>query len=132
MAGLEKIETYLMDLGLPYEEVGTNTWLIDDSENGNPPIIVSLAEPVVVIRASVMKLPKAAKPGGNEALFRELLFLNGSGLAHGAFAIEGDDIVLIDTLEYGNMDRSELEASLDAIGIALSQHWPRLSSFAAT
>ncbi len=130
MAGLAKIETFLMDLGLPYEEVQANTWLIDDSSNGNPPIVVSLVEPVVVIRATVMKIPAAA--GGNEALFRELLALNGSGLAHGAYAIEGEDIVLIDTLEYGNMDRSELEASLDAIGIALGEHWPRLSSFAAT
>lgn len=128
MAGLEKVETYLMDLGLPYEEVGSNTWLIDDSANGNPPIVVSLAEPVVVIRATVMKVPVK----GTEALFRELLTLNGSGLAHGAYAIEGDDVVLIDTLEYGNMDRSELEASIDAIALALGEHWPRLSSFAAS
>lgn len=130
MAGLDKLETYLMDLGLPYEEVGANTWLIDDSANGNPPIIVSLAEPVVVIRATVMKIPKAA--AGNAALFRELLTLNGSGLAHGAYAIEGEDIVLIDTLEYGDLDRSEFEASLDAISIALGEHWPRLSQFAVS
>ena len=130
MAGLGKIETYLMDLGLPYQEVGADTWLIDDSANGNPPIVVSLAEPVVVIRASVMKIPAATD--GNAALFRELLALNGSGLAHGAYAIEGDDIVLLDTLEYGDMDRSEFEASLDAISIALGEHWPRLSQFAAS
>ena len=130
MAGLEKIETYLMDLGLPYEEVGANTWLIDDSANGNPPIVISLVDPVLVIRASVMKVPKAAD--ANAALFRELLTLNGSGLAHGAYAIEGEDIVLIDTLEYGDMDRSEFEASLDAISIALGEHWPRLSQFAAS
>lgn len=128
MAGLEKIEAYLMDLGLPYEEVAANTWLIDDSANGNPPIVVSLVEPVVVIRATVMKVPAT----NTESLFRELLTLNGSGLAHGAYAIEGDDIVLLDTLEYGNIDRSELEASLDAIGIALGEHWPRLSAFAAS
>jgi len=132
MAGLEKIETFLMDLGLPYEEVGSNTWLIDDSANGNPPIIISLVEPVVVIRATVMKIPSPAATGGNEQLFRELLLLNGSGLAHGAYAIEGDDVVLIDTLEYGDMDRSELEASLDAVSIALGEHWPRLSSFASS
>jgi len=130
MAGLEKIETYMMDIGLPYEEVGSNTWLIDDSSNGNPPIIISLVEPVVVIRASVMKVPKAVD--GNAALFRELLSLNGSGLAHGAYAIEGDDIVILDTLEYGDMDKSEFEASLDAISIALGEHWPRLSQYAAS
>ncbi|MEI6873599.1 MAG: hypothetical protein WCL50_00555 [Spirochaetota bacterium] len=125
MAGLTKIESYLIDLGISYEEVGSNTWLIDDHEKGLPSVIASLADPVVVISAKVMQIPSADR----EAFFRELLTLNGGELLHGAYALEGEDVVLIDTLEYGTMDKSEFEASLDAIGFALSEHYPRLSRF---
>ena len=125
MAGLTKIESYLIDLGISYEEVSPNTWLIDDEEKGLPSVIASLADPVVVISAKVMRTPTADR----EAFFHELLTLNGGELLHGAYALEGEDVVLIDTLEYGTMDKSEFEASLDAIGFALSEHYPRLSRF---
>jgi len=127
MAGLDKLETYLMDLGVAYEEVGPNTWLIDDQAKGLPSIVVSLADPVVVISAKVMKIP----PKNREDFYRELLTLNGGELLHGAYALEGEDVVLIDTLEYGSMDKLDFEASLDAIGFALSEHYPLLSRFGA-
>ena len=128
MAGLTKVESYLIDLGISYEEVGLNTWLMDDQDKGLPSVIASLADPVVVISAKVMKVPASNR----EALFRELLTLNSGQLLHGAYALEGEDVVLIDTLEYGTMDKSEFEASIDAIGFALSEHYPRLSRFGAS
>jgi len=125
MAGLNKIETYLYDLGISYEEVGKETWLIDDPAKGLPRIVVSLNDPVVVVRVNVMEIPDS----GREPFFRKLLELNGEGLVHGAYAIEDGRIVLVDTLEYGTMDRQEFEASIDAIGFALSEHGPLLSGF---
>lgn len=125
MAGLEKIEGYFIDLGISYQEVGPDTWLIDDPGKGLPPIVVLLNDPVVVIRANVMKLPA----GNLEAFFRQLLVLNADSLVHGAYALEGEDIVLVDTLEYGTLDKPEFEASIDAIGIALSENFPLLSRF---
>ena len=127
MAGLSKLEGYLIDLGIAYEEIAANTWLIEDMEKGIPKMVVSWADPVVVIRAYVMPAPKS----GREAFFAELLTLNGEELLHGAYALEGDDVVLIDTLEYATMDQSEFEASVDAIGFALSEHYPVLSRFKA-
>jgi hypothetical protein len=125
MAGLTKIEEYLIDLGVSYEEIGASTWLVDDPGKGLVKIVVSYTEPVVVIRASVMPAPSS----GREALFAELLKLNGEDLLHGAYALDGDDVVIVDTLEYADMDKSEFEASLDAIGFALAQHYPLLSRF---
>jgi hypothetical protein len=123
MSGLEKIEAYLVDLGVAYEEVAATTWLVDDPAMGIPAIMISLVDPIVVVRASVMKLP----PSGHEALFRTLLTLNADDIVHGAYALEGEDIILIDTLECESLDKSELQASLDAISFALARHLPLLS-----
>jgi hypothetical protein len=125
MAGLNKIERYLIDLGIAYEEPQAGTWLVEDSAKGLPQIFVSYADPVVMIHAHVMAAPVKDR----ENFFAELLKLNYEGLGHGAYALEGDEIVLIDTLEYNDMDKSEFEASLDAIGLALSEHYPILSRF---
>ena len=125
MPGLSKIEDYLISLGVSYEEPQAGTWLVDDPGKGLPGIVISLAEPVVIISAKAMRLPTKNR----EAFFFELLKLNYSALLHGAYAIDGDDVVLVDTLEYDTMDKQEFEASLDAIGFALSEHYPLLSRY---
>jgi hypothetical protein len=48
---------------------------------------------------------------------------------HGAYALEKDRIVLIDTLEYDSMDYTEFRATLDAFNLALSQHYSVLSGY---
>jgi hypothetical protein len=125
MPGLNKIEDYLISLGVSYEEPQAGTWLVEDAGKGLPVILVSIAEPVVILTAKAMRIPAKDR----EAFFHELLKLNYSGLLHGAYAIEGDDVVLIDTLVYDTMDKEEFEASLDAIGFALSEHYPLLSRY---
>jgi hypothetical protein len=50
-------------------------------------------------------------------------------MIHGAYAIEDQSVILIDTLELPTMDLEELQASLDATGLALAQHYASLSKF---
>jgi hypothetical protein len=125
MAGLNKIEEYLIGLGVSYEEPEPDTWLVDDPGKGLPRIFISFAGPVVIVHAHVMKAPVSEK----ETFYAELLKLNYDGLLHGAYALEGDEVVLVDTLEYEGMDKTEFEASLDAIGFALTEHYPKLSRY---
>jgi len=125
MAGMTKVESYLMDLGIAYQEVSASAFYIDDQSKGLPGITVAIDEPIVVIRVRVMPIP-----AGNQAkLFEELLRLNGSDMVHGAYGLDGGDVVLIDTLEYATMDKQEFEASLDSIGLALSKHYGVLGAY---
>ena len=101
MAGLNKVEEFLIDLGVSY------------------------ADPIVMMYAQVMPVPATRR----EEFFALLLKLNYEGLVHGAFALKGEEIVLVDSLEYDGMDRAEFEASLDAVGYALAEHYPALSKF---
>jgi Domain of unknown function (DUF1821). len=125
MPGLNKVEDYLISLGVSYEEPQPGTWVIDDADKGFPCVAVSYVEPVVIVTARVMKLPTKDR----EPFYADLLKLNYSGLLHGAYALDGDEVVLIDTLEYDTMDKEEFEASLDAIGFALSEHYPALARY---
>ncbi|MCX7655556.1 MAG: YbjN domain-containing protein [Treponemataceae bacterium] len=120
-----KIERYLITMMVSYREVEKNLWIIEDEPHNLNGVVVLLDPPVVIIRVFVMKAPKENRL----SLFTKLLELNSSDLVHGAYALEGDEIVLIDTLEYDTMDYEEFRASLEAISLALSQHYPILSPY---
>jgi hypothetical protein len=120
-----KVEQYLIELMLTYREVSKNLWYLDDVEHGLQGVAIMLAEPVVVFRTVVMDAPQKNRL----ELFTKLLELNANDIVHGAYALEKDKIVLIDTLEYDTMDYGEFRAVLDAFGLALTQHYPILSSY---
>lgn len=121
----DKVRSYLVDLGLSFEEIGEKTWLINDEEKGLKNLIVMVSEPVVILRIKVMELP-AERRG---ELYECLLRLNAEDLLHGAYALEGDGVILVDTLELESMDLEELRASLEAIGLALVQHYKTLNPY---
>ncbi|MFA6506004.1 MAG: YbjN domain-containing protein [Treponemataceae bacterium] len=121
----KKIERYLIDLQLSYRELGSGMWLVEDEERGLEGIVVMHADSLVIVRVAVMKVPEDRRL----ELFTKLLELNAHDVLHGAYALEGDEIVLVDTLEYETMDLGDLQSALEAIGMALAQHYPILSAF---
>jgi hypothetical protein len=120
-----KVEEYLIDLGISYQDLTKGAWLVEDEDKGMPKMVVSQVDPIVMIRADVMKAPLERR----EELFATLLRLNGSDFLHGAYALDGDNIIALDTLEYHSLDKDEFRASLEAMAFALSQHYPMLSTF---
>ena len=125
MAGKEKVQSYLVDLGLSYEEVDANTWLITDEDKGLKNIVVLVSEPLVILRVKVMELPDWERG----RLYERLLRLNAEDLLHGAYALEGDHVILIDTLELESMDLEDFRASIEAMGLALAQHYKILNEY---
>ncbi len=121
----DKVEGYLVKLGLSFHEAAPGTWVVNHSEVGLETLLIQLAGPLVTLRSPVMELPTS----GREKLFAELLRLNASDMIHGAYAVDGNSIVIIDTLEAETMDLEELQASIDAIGLALAQHYRSLSTY---
>jgi hypothetical protein len=128
MSSLPKIEQYLIDLGISYQEISKNAWLIEDENKGYPKMMVSLSDPIVIISADVMPIPKE----NAETLFRMLLELNATDLLHGAYAISGNDIIVIDTLEHASLDKDEFLASIESISFALLEHYKKLASYIHT
>jgi len=120
-----KIEQYLIELKYSYREVKPNLWLLDDEENGLEGIVVMYADPLVIVQVQVMEVPKL----NSHELYRKLLELNAGDMIHGAYGLESNKVVIIDTLRYDTMDYAEFRATLDAISLALTQHYPILSVY---
>ncbi|HXE56726.1 MAG TPA: YbjN domain-containing protein [Gemmatimonadales bacterium] len=110
---------------LASNEIEPGLWVIRTPEDAE--VVVSYAPPVVILRVRVMELP-AAEPRRSE-LFRQLLELNARELVHGSYGLEGDHVVLTDTLELENLDFSEFQASFDSITLALASHLGALAPY---
>jgi hypothetical protein len=121
----DKIDNYLMKLSLTNQESGNGTWVIRDRERGLENLILMISEPLVIMRIHVMEVPAA----GREKLFEQLLRFNATDMVHGAYGVDGKNIVIVDTLETATLDLEEFEASIDAIGLALAQHYRTLSAY---
>jgi hypothetical protein len=120
-----KIEQYLIDLMYSYREVGNNLWLLEDPEHSLEGVAVVYSDPLVIVSIPVMDAPRQKR----EEFFTQLLTLNAKDLIHGAYGLEGDKVILIDTLEYETLDFTEFRATLDAFSLALTQHYPILSVY---
>jgi CesT_Tir_1 len=107
------------------EELEPGLWLVRTQAGAE--ILVHYAPPVVVLRIWVMPLP--AGPGRQAELCRRLLSYNATDLIHGAYGLEGDRVVLVDTLELENLEFSEFEASFDSLTLALATHLGALAPY---
>ncbi len=106
-------------------ELEPNLWLVRTPEDAE--VVVHYAPPVVILRVRVMELP-ASEPRRGE-LFRQLLEYNARDLVHGSYGLEGDHVVLTDTLELENLDFSEFEASFESMTLALASHLGALATY---
>ena len=106
-------------------EVEPGIWILHTSQGAE--VVISYAPPVVILRVRVMEPPASANLRGD--LFRQLLQFNAQDLVHGSYGLEGDHVVLTDTLELENLDYSEFEASFDSLTLALSSHLSALAPF---
>ncbi|MDR0323433.1 MAG: YbjN domain-containing protein [Treponema sp.] len=120
-----KIEQYLIDLMLTYQQIDSNLWLLDDEEHSLQGVAIMQAEPLIIIRAEIMDIPK----NNLLELYAKLLELNATDVIHGAYAIDSNKIVLVDSLQINSMDFADFRATLDSFSLALTQHYPVLSVY---
>lgn len=120
----EKIERYLINLSLSYELINDGMWIIHDPDRGLENVVVYADDSIVAVRVKVMDLPNNDAAG----LYEQLLRLN-LEMLHGAYALEDNHIVLLNTFVAESMDLEEFQATLDSLGMALAQHYPVLNQF---
>ncbi len=116
------IESYLIRLGTPFDQIGGEMWNVT-AEHEN--VVVSMAGPLVVFRTKVMDVPAKNR----ELLFETLLRLNTTDLVHGAFGIEGQSVVINHALELENLDYNEFSAVVDDFSMSLNKHFGTLTKF---
>jgi Putative bacterial sensory transduction regulator len=124
---IEDLNSYLNQLDLPYEEVKPGMWVIHDEQDQVDNIFVTFSDPLVVFRVKIMDAP--TNPEKKAELCEELLKINATEMIAGAYGLEGNAVVITDTLQSENLDYNEFQASVDALTMAISQHYPLLSKY---
>ena len=127
MRTVSDIESFLKDKTLAYQDFGNGLFIVTDENSGLRNLAIKVEGDVVVFNLRVMDTPEASADG-REALFERLLRLNGTGLLHCAFSIQDDGIYLQAALPLPNLDPNEMQAVLDDMGLAASQHVPQLQT----
>lgn len=121
------IEGYLVRSGVPYDVLGDGIWVVHDELDNVDNIVITLAPPVVVFRVKLMELPKGE--GEEAALCRKLLELNASSMVSGAYAIENQSVIALETLQSENLDYNEFQAAIDGLTLALTEHYDVLKQY---
>jgi len=114
-----------MNISIIKEDEKEELVIVEDEANGIKNMIIDCEEPIVVLEQVIMNVPEKT-----DALYKRLLKFNRE-LVHGAFALDEDEkyIIFRDTLQLENLDRNELEGSIHALSLALSEYGTELLSF---
>lgn len=124
----ELIKQYLhdMEIAIVSENEDEELVVVEDEENGIKNLVIDCEEPILVLEQVIMRVVQ-----GGEDLFRRLLQMN-RDIVHGAFVLDekAERIIFRDTLQLENLDRNELEGSIKALSLALSEYGAELLTYA--
>ena len=124
---LDRVKEYLLDLGLTIvvEDEAEELVVVDDEDSGIKQLIIDCEPPIVVLEQLIGEVP--AEP---RDLFVRLLQMNNT-LVHGAFVLDetAGRIFFRDTLQLANLDLNELEASIEALSLALAEYGSELLTY---
>jgi len=122
-----QVKEYLrdMEIDIVSEDLKEELVVVENEENGIKNLVIDCEEPILVLEQVIMKVP--SEPG---SLFQRLLQMNRC-LVHGAFVLDDESEVILfrDTLQLENLDRNELEGSIHALSLALSEYGPELLEY---
>ncbi|MCH8156705.1 MAG: YbjN domain-containing protein [Nitrospinae bacterium] len=127
MADFEKVKDFLLDMGfvMSHEDAQEELVVIDDEERAIKNLVIDCEAPILILEQVIMPMP----PDSSD-FCKRLLQINRT-LVHGAFVLneEGTMLLFRDTLQLENLDRNELEGSIDALSLALAEYGGELVSF---
>lgn len=124
----DKVEEYLIDMELPFEQVQEGMWLIHDDHEYVDNLVVIHTPPVITFRVKIMDLNDVDE-SIRSSLFQRLLEYNAQDMVSGAYGLEDDAVVIIDSLQSENLDYNEFQASIDSITLSIRQHYTQIREF---
>ena len=127
MTNFEKVKNIILDMGfaISHEDLKEELVVIDDDERGIKNLVIDCEDPILILEQVIIPMPKDSSD-----FCKRILQINRT-LVHGAFVLdeEGTTLLFRDTLQLENLDRNELEGSIDALSLALAEYASELVSF---
>jgi hypothetical protein len=123
-----KVKDYVLDLGYTITSMNEEDGIlvIENESFGIKNCVVGCAEPILILEQYITQIEN-----GSAEVYRSLLQKN-RDIIHGAFVLDEDGTTLLfrETLQMENLDRNELEGSIDALSLALAEYADELVTFA--
>ena len=116
----KKVKGYLaaLDLEVVHEDAEEQLFVVRDEDRGISSLIVDCEEELLVVEHVIF--PVLSDRTGT---YKRLLQINRE-LVHGAFALDADarHVLFRDTLQLANLDLNELDATVNALALALASY----------
>ena len=125
MSDFEKVKDFILDMGftISHEEPKEELVVIDDDERGIKNLVIDCEGSIVILEQVIIPMPKESSE-----FCKRILQINRT-LVHGAFVLDEEGTTLL-FLQLENLDRNELEGSIDALSLGLAEYASELVSFA--
>ncbi len=127
MSKYEMVKSYLLDMNMKisYEDEGEELVVVQDPDDGINNLVIDCEDPIVVLEQRIMPVPD-----DTDTFFKRLLQMNRS-MVHGAFVLDDEAkyVIFRDTLQLENLDHNELEASVQALSLALAENGNELLEY---
>ena len=127
MSDFEKVKDFILDMGfaISHEDPKEELVVIDDDDRGIKNLVIDCEDPILILEQVIIPMSQ-----DSSGFCKRLLQINRT-LVHGAFVLdeEGTTLLFRDTLQLENLDRNELEGSIDALSLALAEYAGELVSF---
>ncbi len=120
---IKTIEDYILQGNWVAQKLDNATWTINDEFEGIDNLVIYYEDPIIIFRIKLMEIPAQKK----EAFFEKLLRLNSESMVHGAYALEGNNVIIVDTLQGENLDFNEFQASIESVYMALANDYKVLT-----
>lgn len=126
---LDKIKEYLQELDfIPvHENVEEELVVVEDEERGIKNLVIDCEYPILVLEQLITEMPQAT----SVETYKRILQMNRE-LVHGAFVLDDSAKILLfrDTLQLENLDLNEIQASINALSLAMAEYSAELLKFA--
>ncbi len=123
----ESIKSHLTDLdySITRENPTNGILVIEKEEVGIKNLILGIAPPILIVEQYIFKINNK-----NEEVFKSLLQKN-RDIIHGAFVLDetASKVIFRDTLQIENLDRNELEGTLNSLSLLLSEYTDQIIKF---
>jgi hypothetical protein len=122
----KKVKEHLLDLGyqITHEDTTDGVLVISKEEDGIRNLVIGLADPIIIFEQFIFNVRH------EDGVFKSLLQKN-RDIIHGAFVLDetGNKVIFRDTLQLENLDRNEIEGTLNSLSLLMSEYSDELIAF---
>ncbi len=114
-----------MGYSITVENESDSILVIEDESSGIKNCVIGCADPILIMEQHILDAKNM------DPTVYKLLLQKNRDIIHGAFVLDetGEKLIFRDTLQLLNLDKNELEESLNSLGLLLSEYSDQLITF---